>query len=181
MHTLATLSRPRDRTDVARLVLVGLPGAGKTTVASALAERWTCDAIDTDDLIAAHVGQSAAGYLRTHGEAAFRERELDALRAALGADAVIATGAGIVTTAPARELIAREKAVWLDCDDATLLVRVGSGERPLLGDDHAVALARLRDEREQWYESVSRVRIDASGTPDEVAGRVLEALGSVAP
>jgi shikimate kinase len=165
---------------VARLVLVGLPGAGKTTLADVLAQRFRCDAIDTDDVIATQVGEPAAAYLRANGEEAFRDRELDALRSALLADAVIATGAGVVTTAPARALIARETTVWLDCDDATLIVRVGPGERPLLGADHAGALARLRRDREPWYESVANVRIDASGTPDEVASRVLEALGSAA-
>jgi shikimate kinase len=165
---------------VARLVLVGLPGAGKTTLAAVLAERWGCDAIDTDDVLANEVGETAASFLREHGEAVFRERELDALRTALKSDAVVATGAGVVTTAPARALIAKETAVWLDCDDATLTVRVGAGERPLLGEDHAGALARLRNEREPWYESVAWARINASGTPDEVASRVLEALGSLA-
>jgi shikimate kinase len=43
------------------------------------------------------------------------------------------------------------------------------------------ALARLRTQREPWYESVAKIRIDASGTPEEVARRVLEALGSVTP
>jgi shikimate kinase len=166
---------------VARLVLVGLPGAGKTTLADVLAQRWSCEAIDTDEVLANQVGESAPTYLREHGEEAFRERELDALRTALASDAIVATGAGIVTTPGARALIANETAVWLDCDDATLTTRVGPGERPLLGDDHASALARLRQEREPWYESVARIRIDASGTPDEVASRVLEALGSVTP
>ncbi|HEY1761365.1 MAG TPA: shikimate kinase [Acidimicrobiales bacterium] len=166
---------------MARLVLVGLPGAGKTTLAGVLAQHWGCDVVDTDDVLATKVGEPAADYLRQHGEEEFRRRELDALRTALQTDAVIATGAGIVTTAPARALIAKETVVWLDCNDATLTVRVGPGERPLLGEDHAGALARLRSERESWYESVARVRIDASGTPDEVASRILHALGSVAP
>ena len=165
---------------MARLVLVGLPGAGKTTLAAVLAQRWVCDAIDTDEVLATRVGEPVPAFLRAHGEEEFRAQELDALRVALQSDAVVSTGAGIVTTAPARELIAKETVVWLDCDDATLIVRVGAGERPLLGEDHAGSLARLRTEREPWYESVARTRVDASGTPDEVANRVLEALGSVA-
>jgi shikimate kinase len=162
---------------VARLVLVGLPGVGKTTLAGVLAAHWACEALDTDDVLAQQAGEPAAAYLREHGEESFRRRELVALRTALERDAVVATGAGVVTTASARALIERETVIWLDCDDSTLTLRVGSGERPLLGDDHAVALARLRAERESWYESVAKVRIDASGTPDEVAHRVLEALG----
>lgn len=162
-------------------MLVGLPGAGKTTVAAILAERWGCRAIDTDDLLAVQTGEPAAAYLREHGEEEFRRREFAALHSALEHDAVVATGAGVVTTEPARALMAKETVVWLDCDDATLTARVGPGERPLLGDDHASALARLRKEREPWYESLARLRVDASGTPDEVASRVLEALASEAP
>jgi shikimate kinase len=166
---------------MARLVLVGLPGAGKTTLAGVLAQHWSCEAIDTDEVLATEVGEPAAAFLRARGEAAFRARELDALRIALDSDAVVSTGAGIVTTAPARARHAKETVVWLDCDDATLIVRVGEGERPLLGENHGESLARLRSEREPWYESVARTRVDASGTPDEVASRVLGALRSVAP
>ncbi len=82
---------------MARLVLVGLPGTGKTAVARAFAERWHCDAIDTDDIVAERVGTTAAAYLRDQGESSFRACELEALREALEQeDVVVATGGGIV-------------------------------------------------------------------------------------
>ncbi len=164
---------------MARLVLIGLPGAGKTTLAKVLAERWSCDAIDTDDLVAARVGEPAATYLRERGEAAFRVHELESLREALGLDAVVATGAGVVTTVAARELLGRELTVWLDADDETLLERVREGERPLLGDDHRRALEELRTRRAALYRSSARVRVDATGTIDEVLQRALEQLDRV--
>src|ERR1700722_17454023 len=71
------------RLAVAHLVLVGLPGTGKTTLARALAERQHVEALDTDDVLTASVGVSAAQYLRDEGEERFRERELEALRSAL--------------------------------------------------------------------------------------------------
>jgi shikimate kinase len=164
---------------VARLVLVGLPGVGKSTVAQALAERWRCDALDTDDVIAIAVAMPAAQYLREFGESHFRERELEALHSALESDAIIATGAGIVTSERARQLIEREFAIWLDVEDDTLLERVALGERPLLGDDHAKGLKRLRGEREKWYRESARVRVDAAGSLDEVLDRIVAATHEV--
>jgi shikimate kinase len=163
---------------VARLVLIGLPGAGKTTLARALGEHWSCLVIDTDDVIATRVGLSAAQYLREHGETEFRERELEALREALVQDAVVATGAGVVTTPAARELIEEEFALWLDSDDETLLRRVNEGERPLLGDDHASALKALRQRREAWYRTCARARVETSGSLDTVLHDVLQQVES---
>jgi shikimate kinase len=163
---------------VARLVLVGLPGAGKTTLAGALGEHWNCVVIDTDGAIATTVGMPAAKYLREHGESEFRERELAALREALVQDAVVATGAGVVTTLAARELIEEEFTLWLDSDDETLLRRVSEGERPLLGDDHGAALRDLRQRREAWYRSCARARVDTSGSLDEVLRDVLQQIES---
>jgi shikimate kinase len=147
-----------------------------------LAEVWSCDTRDTDQALAAAVGQSTAEYLRTEGEPAFRRAELAALKVAIEGDAVVATGGGVVTTIEAREVLRAEPTVWLDCGNEELLERVGDsdGDRPLLGDDPRSALVRLRAEREPWYREVSRVRVDASGDPHDVVTRVLEAVGEVA-
>jgi len=164
---------------MARLMLIGLPGVGKSTLARALADRWGCEALDTDDLIAGLVAMPAPEYLATFGEMHFREREFDALCSAIDSSAVVATGAGIVTREAARELITGANAIWLDVDDATLLERVASGERPLLGSDHAESLGRLRAERESWYRACARTRIDASGSIDDVLERVLDVAENV--
>ena len=166
---------------MARLVLVGLPGVGKSTLAAALASHWRCVAVDTDDVIAENAGMSPAQLLREQGESTFRQRELDALRTALESDGVVATGAGVVTTGEARDLLEQSFAVWLDCDDAALLLRVSDGERPLLGHDHRQGLAILRSEREAWYQAVARVRVDASGSVEDVVRRVLTQIEKVAP
>ncbi len=158
---------------MARLVLVGLPGTGKSTVARELASRWGVGVIDTDDAIASAVGRSVPDFLREAGEDEFRRREYETLLAALATDGVVATGGGSVTLAEARSSLAHATTYWLDCTDELILARVASGDRPLLGDDPKRALARLRTQREPWYRDVARVRIDTSGPLDEVVARVL--------
>jgi len=164
---------------VARLVLVGLPGVGKSTVAREVARRWRCRAIDTDDLVAAQVGRPAGTYLRDEGEAAFRERELAALRDALESDAVVATGGGVVTTPEAREALRAAVTIWLDGADDVIVSRLDDVERPLLGAEPATALRELRRGREAWYREVARSRVDVAGTPDDVTARVLAAVSQV--
>ncbi len=161
---------------MARLVLVGMPGVGKTSVARDVARRWECEALDTDDLVAVSVGQTVAQFLRAEGESSFRVRELAALEGALGVDAVVATGGGVVTTLGARELLAAQTTLWLDCANDVILDRLDGVDRPMLGHDPENALARLRDERERWYVEVSRARVDASGELDDVVARVIEAF-----
>ncbi len=152
-------------------MLVGLPGSGKTAVGRALAGRWGCDFLDTDDLVGSGAG-GAGALLREVGEPAFRERELVALRQALDHDAVVATGGGVVTIPAAREALRSQPVAWLDASDATILARLDDGDRPLLGESPAGALAALRRGREDLYRDVARWRIDAAGDPDEVANRI---------
>jgi shikimate kinase len=155
------------------VVLVGLPGVGKTTVAQALAQQWDLNALDTDDVVATNVGMTVAQYLREEGESNFRSRELEALTTALEApDVVIATGGGVVTLPLARQLLAGEFTIWLDCDDDVILTRLGETERPLLTEAPAATLARLRHERGEWYREVSRTRIDASAPLEVVVAQV---------
>ncbi len=164
---------------MARLVLVGLPGVGKTTLAERVARVWGCGALDTDDVLAEAVGCAAGEYLRRRGVEAFRQAELAALETALESDAVVATGGGVVTSPRARELLGREVTLWLDCDDDAIAPRLGDADRPLLGDEPLSSLGALRDERGAWYEEVSRARIDASGTLEDVTALILDAVGGL--
>jgi len=164
---------------MARLVLVGLPGVGKTSVAVALANRWGCESLDTDELIADVVGTSAPDYLRAHGEAAFRKRELDALERAVTRDAVVATGGGVVTTPEGRAVLATQRTLWLDCADEVILARISGEDRPLLAGDHGRALTRLRSERSDWYHDVARARIDVDGPIEVVTQRVIDEMEQV--
>ena len=164
------------------VVLVGLPGSGKTTVAALVAERLGWPVTDLDADVERRAGRSVAEVFAGEGEAGFRRRETRALLDALASEppAVIAAGGGVVTVAANRVVLADGRAVvcWLDAPLDALVARVGAGDgRPLLADDGADRLAELARERRPWYVEVAHVAVDAGGDdPSAVADAVLAAF-----
>ncbi|NNN02225.1 MAG: shikimate kinase [Acidimicrobiaceae bacterium] len=161
---------------MSRLVLVGLPGAGKSSVARALADHWTCSWVDTDDLIVEETASAPADVLRERGEPVFRDLEAAALERALRTDAVVATGGGVVERERSREMLKKIPTIWLDCSDEVILGRLGAGDRPLMAHDAPQTLKRLRATRERWYREVSLARVESSGTLEDVIGLIEAAL-----
>ncbi|HEY7107331.1 MAG TPA: shikimate kinase [Acidimicrobiia bacterium] len=163
------------------LVLVGLMGAGKTTVGTRCAARMGRDFVDTDQLVEATAGISVAEVFERDGEAAFRELERAAVRDACASPAplVIACGGGAVLDAGSRAVLqASGLVVWLQAPAAVLGARVGSAEdRPLLGGEAGAVttLERLAVLRAPAYEAAAEITIDTDGrTVDEVATLVVE-------
>lgn len=142
------------------LVLVGMTGVGKSTIARILGVRLGRDVWDTDSAIEERAGRSVRRIFAEDGEAVFRTLESGVLRDALASTAplVIATGGGIVVAEGNRRLMAESGArvVWLCADPATLVERVGNaGHRPLLDDDPAGTLQRMMRDREPLYREVA--------------------------
>jgi shikimate kinase len=161
------------------LVLVGLMGSGKTTVARIAAERLGRRVIDSDAVIEAATGRTVREIFATDGEDAFREFESAALLDALAnpEPAVIAAAGGVVLRAENRAALkqANAKVVWLCASPALLVERVMSGgHRPLLDDDPAGTLQRMHATREKLYREVADaiVLVD-NRTPADVAEAVL--------
>lgn len=159
------------------MVLVGLPGTGKSATAKAVAAALNVPAVDTDAVLESRLPGGVAGYLQTFGEEPFRAEEYQVLVEALASDDVVSTGGGVIESAKARAVLSGELVVWLDANDEYLLPRLVKGNRPLLGDDHAAGLATLRDRRSRWYQEVSTINIDCSRSVDEVSHAILEAIG----
>lgn len=158
-----------------RVVLVGLPGSGKTTVGAALAARRSVRFVDVDDAFGVLTGMSAAAWLRAEGEASFRVAEQRALEHVLadGADAVVATGGGAIEYPGSRSLLARERfVVYLRCTPGVLLARLEGGDRPLVEGPTEQRLAALVARRAPLYEEVATATVDA----DEPVGAVVDAI-----
>ena len=161
------------------LVLVGLMGAGKTSVGEECAHRLGRPFVDTDALVVAAAGVPFDELWSAEGEAGFRAREAVAVADASAAPepVVIATGGGAVLD-PVNRRTLRERGVvvWLDASPGVLRERVVSpASRPLLAGEPEVALARLARLRAPAYEAAAHARVDTEGrTVGQVADTVLE-------
>jgi shikimate kinase len=143
------------------VVITGFMGAGKTTVAGALAERLGRRALDLDEFIAGREGRTAQTIIDEDGEQRFRELETEALREALETDAgVIALGGGTWTIERNRALVAEHTVltVWLDAPFELCWERIESGvqTRPLARERGKAQ--RLYHERRAHY-SQARLRL----------------------
>jgi shikimate kinase len=161
-------------------VLVGPPGAGKTTVGTLLAERLGVPFADSDALVEAAAGRAISDIFLTDGEPVFRALERDAVAAALADhDGVLALGGGAVMTEGVREVLDGHPVVFLGVGLAVGVRRVGlSTARPLLaGVNPRATFSALLQERLPVYRSVARHEVATDNvSPDEVVDAVLAAL-----
>ncbi len=168
------------------VVLVGPPGAGKSTVALLLAERWGLVARDTDGDVAKAAGKPVTEIFVDDGEPRFRELEHAAVGAALvGFGGVLAVGGGAVLHVDTRGALAGYEehggvVVFLDVTLAHAAGRVGFNRpRPLLLGNPRAQWAALMEARRGLYEEVATVTVQTDGiTPDVVADRVEAALAA---
>lgn len=161
------------------LILVGLPGSGKSTVGALVARELDARFVDLDRVIAARAGKSIPEIFAQEGEAVFRRLEREAMERELeGVPAVIAAGGGWAAQ-PRNLSLARPRAlaIYLELDPREAARRLEwSGEvsdRPLLaGREPEQALTDLFALRESSY-LLCEARVDASGSPEQVARSVL--------
>ena len=162
------------------VVLVGLMGAGKTTVGRRLARDIGLDFIDSDTEITEAAGCSISDIFEIYGEAIFRDLEKRVLLRLLGQEpAVIATGGGAFMNPELRGAIHTHAiSVWLRAELDVLLDRVSRrNTRPLLeqGDKRAI-LARLMEERYPVYSEATIVVDSGKGTHETVVAEISRLL-----
>ena len=164
------------------IALIGLMGAGKSTVGRRLARRIGLPFVDADQEIEAAAGLSVAEIFERYGEAHFRDGERRVLRRLIeGPPRVIATGGGAFMNDETRALIlARCIAVWLDAEVEILAERVSRrGHRPLLkGKDPRVQLRNLAEARGPIY-AEAHLTIHSGALPHEkMVDRIVAALAA---
>ena len=136
------------------IVLVGLMGAGKTSVGRRLAEKLGLDFIDADHEIELAAGKPITEIFADHGEAYFREGERRVIARLLeNPKQVLATGGGAWMNSETREKVkSRGISVWLKADLDVLLKRVAKrNDRPLLRQEPETVLRNLIEQRYPFY------------------------------
>ena len=164
-------------------VLVGPPGAGKTTVGRLVAGRLGVAFRDTDADIVHGAGTPISEIFIDEGEEHFRALERAAVAAALQThDGVLSLGGGAVLSAETRALLQEHVVVYLEADLTAAANRVGlSRDRPVLALNPRATLKVLLDERTPLYREVATHVVDTSRLPaKDVVAKVLDALASPA-
>lgn len=165
------------------IVLVGMMGAGKSSVGRVLAKRLDRQLLDSDEIVERRTGRTVREIWNSDGEAAFRELETEMLREAVASTtpAVIAAAGGVVLSEANRAVLNGQDAhvVWLLADVELLLERVKAGmHRPLLDDDPEGTLRQMYADRNDLYQEVADaiVSVDHRSIHD-VAGAVMRCAG----
>ncbi len=161
------------RREQENIVLIGMPGAGKTAIGRILAQKTGREFVDSDEEIAKRAGKTIPALFAADGEAAFRDLEAEVTRkAASKTGCVISVGGGTVLRAEnVRRLKQNGRLVFLDRSLAAL---VPSPDRPL--GDTAEKVARLYAERDPIYRAAADLTVPVAGSPEETAEAVLAAL-----
>lgn len=163
------------------IVLIGMMGAGKSSVGRSLQRQSGLARLDTDEMLVTEFGMSIAQIFEKHGEKKFRDAETELLRKlAPDRPAIIVTGGGIVLRGQNVDLLKGiGTIVWLAADEAILFERAARRDhRPLLQkEDPRAIFSKLFREREPLYAAAADIRIDTSRmNHDEVAVTILNKM-----
>ncbi len=150
------------------IVLIGMPGVGKTTVGKCLAEKLNRPFVDTDTLITKKYNMSPANIIETYGVSKFREYEMEAINDVSKLTGnVISLGGGSLENEDAKYLMQKNGIIFWLCKD---LDKLDTLDRPL----SKINLNELYKVRSKQYSTTANYRIEADDTPEKTANKIIE-------
>ena len=162
------------------IVLIGVPGAGKSTVGKLLAEELNLDFVDTDLVIEKQAGKSISDIFVQDGEPVFRALEKQVVADAISnANCVVSVGGGALMDVDTRQIVKGQECVWLQAGLSQAVDRVGMNKnRPLLLGNVRGQLADLMAAREPLYIECAKHVVDTNNmTADQVVQEIIEMVG----
>lgn len=165
-----------------KVVLVGPPGAGKSTVGGRLALALNCELVDSDELIVDAYGKRTGEVFSELGEKRFREVETQFVRQALRTEGVVSLGGGAVISPVNRAMLVGHTVVFIDVSAEEGTRRTAGDEnRPVLhAADPQERYRQLLAERGKFYKEVSGFRARTDGrSPHQVVGDILGYLDTL--
>src|SRR5262245_515253 len=176
----------RTRLGTRSIVLIGMPGCGKSALGRRLAPRLALPFVDVDEEIERAAGKSIKEIFAEHGEAYFRDGERKVIARLLASGPqVMATGGGALLNEETRANIRRSGlSIWVKADMALLVRRVAKrSTRPLFeGRDPEAVVRALMEARYPVYEAVADVTVQSRDVPhDVIVGEMIEALARCPP
>ncbi len=166
-----------------KAVLIGPPGAGKSSVGRQLAKILSCEILDTDIEIEHRSGKKISEIFTDDGEVVFRELEkivvLDALKSATG---VVALGGGSILDVEVADYLSKSEipVAYLEVSISQAAPRVGfNKERPLLTINPRQQWMALMEKRRPIYESLATIKVATDNRkPAEVAQEIATSIGA---
>ncbi len=162
------------------IILIGPPGAGKTSVGKALAKKLSLNFLDSDKVVEEKSGKSIPEIFITDGEPAFREMERAAVIDLIeNQDGVIALGGGsVMDLEVSKRLLPMANVIFLDVSISNAAPRVGfNRDRPLLLGNPRQQWIALMEKRRSTYEALAKARVSTDNKkPVEVVEEIVKEL-----